>query len=601
MNNTNYKIIEEKNEIDDHLLDIIGNEFKFDHVKGLAEWLKNSVDAYIRHNIKDDQQYILLRFTDSNEASFQGKCIFECIDFVGMTEIDINKALKRWGDPEAAKRGLAKKVYGGHGNGGKFYMRQMFETAHFITYKEGLLNIFGFNNNKKYGFADNYKNKKISYSKALEVANVDTKDVPKIFLDKIKKGELGFTVVKGLYPKGMKNQINVNKISEQLRRHPQSMRIMERIHINVFYNSQLILENLKPDEIEPLDKFTTPFVFNIPEKIEYKSDNEIDIIEFSNKKYHSGKLIMKTSQTALTSTSKYSELNRIDVIGELGVVASYYLRELGLYYPQTDFLYGECICPILEDPNDDCVMNDRTKLADSHKTRALLDWIREQVKNLCEQISVEEEKEREEINKKLSSDYNNFLDKWKNNFMSKVIGELFSEAGDKSGSGLGLDEYIPSNNKRNNSDNDNKNIGNKGDGDKKKGSRFPKVLLSGHDEDPLNPGKKLSLQKGHGLVYQRAQDVKEGIYWINTSSPLAEAILNKYDANSPRWRDYLFQRYVDIFVKEALIKLEKKDPERFNAYTIDGEIMGKLVSTIHEAAAKDLNAFLFNDKYEIDT
>ena len=101
-----------------------------------------------------------------------------------------------------------------------------------------------------------------------------------------------------------------------------------------------------------------------------------------------------------------------------------------------------------------------------------------------------------------------------------------------------------------------------------------------------------------GRVLDRAQDVTQGIYWINTSSPLAEAILNKYDANSSRWRDYLFQRYIDIFVKLALINLEKKDPERFNAFTIDGDILGKLVLQVHETAAKDLNSFLFDEKYD---
>ena len=30
----------------DNLLNLIGKEFRFDHAKGLSEWLKNSVDAY---------------------------------------------------------------------------------------------------------------------------------------------------------------------------------------------------------------------------------------------------------------------------------------------------------------------------------------------------------------------------------------------------------------------------------------------------------------------------------------------------------------------------------------------------------------------------
>lgn len=72
------EIMEEKNVIDDHLLDIIGNEFKFSHEKGLSEWLKNAADAYLRDGREDEESFIVFRFKDKDEV------IFECIDFVGM-------------------------------------------------------------------------------------------------------------------------------------------------------------------------------------------------------------------------------------------------------------------------------------------------------------------------------------------------------------------------------------------------------------------------------------------------------------------------------------------------------------------------------------
>lgn len=598
MKNSNLKILEEKNVIDDHLLDIIGNEFKFDHEKGIAEWLKNSVDAYIRSNISDSEQYIILRFYDGTKQD----AIIECIDFNGMTSIDIDKALKRWGDPEAAKRGLKKKTYGGHGNGGKFYMRQMFETSHFITYKDGNLNIFGFNKNKKYGFAEGYKNKKISLDNALKIANFKLEEIPILYQEKIKKLATGFTLVRGISPLGMKNIIRAYRICDRLKKHPQSMRIMERINIKVIHNGEIIYDQLKSEKIIPLKNFEIYNIIEIPKKIATNVSGEEMNVEFANNKYQAGKLILKTSETVLSFSSKFADLNRIDIIGELGVVASYNLRELGLYYPQTDFIYGECICPILEDPNDDCIMNDRTKLADNIKTRTLINWIKKQIENLCIEISKSQEKERKEINKKITSDYNIFLNQWKNSFMNKVLSEILVGPGEGVGGGNGtggsLGKYGDGKGKGG------KNGGGKGDSDgggdtKKKVSRFPQVLLSGLDDDPLNPGKRLYLQPGHGLVYQRLQDVNQGIYWINTTSPLAQTILAKYDANSSRWRDYLFQRYVDIFIKEALIRLEKKEPDRFNAPTIDSDILGRMVTRIHEAAAKDLNGFLFEDHYEV--
>ena len=592
MKDSSYTIIEEKNVIDDHLLDIIGNEFKFDHEKGLAEWIKNSVDAYIRTGISDSDQVIILKMSDGE----RGAAMLECIDFNGMTSVDIDKALKRWGDPEAARRGLKKKVYGGHGNGGKFYMRQMFEKSHFITYKNGLLNVFGFNEKKKYGFADDFKNKPASYLEALSVADIKESQVPKQFLEKIKNSQTGFTVVRGVAPLGMKNQIKPYKICEKLRKHPQSMRIAERVTLQVVYNGNTIFPELKPESIKPLNGFETPQVFEMPEKVNYQ-DNDIS---FANQKYKAGKLVLKTSEVALSN--RFLELNRIDIIGEIGVIGSYQLRELGLYYPQTDFIYGECECPILEDPEDDCVMNDRSRLADNEKTKALIEWIRVQVMGLCEQIAAKEEKEREDVSKKISSDFNNFLDQWKNKFMSKIFSDILVGPGDGPGGGNGtsgsLGEY--GSGKGNNEKNGGGEGGDDGGGDTaKRGNRFPRVLLSGYDEDPLNLGNKLQLQPEQGLVYQRVQDVKESIYWINTSSPLANAILDRYGANAVRWRDYLFQRYVDIFVKEALIKLEKKEPERFTAATIDGEILGKVVTRIHDAAAADLGAFLFDEHYEI--
>src|SRR5438105_88069 len=153
---TAFSITEQPNVFDDHLLDIIGNEFKFDHAKGLAEWIKNSVDAYNRETradgslkYSDDEQFVYLRLRPKTSVT---PITFECVDFVGMTHDDIENAFKRWGDPHAASRGKGRRFLGGHGNGGKFYMRQMFKESRFITYRDGRLNVFGFNENKRYGF-----------------------------------------------------------------------------------------------------------------------------------------------------------------------------------------------------------------------------------------------------------------------------------------------------------------------------------------------------------------------------------------------------------------------------------------------------------------
>jgi hypothetical protein len=153
----------------DEFLDIIGNPFGSDHAKGLAEWIKNSADAYNRETdskgrelYPDQLQHIYLRIHGKQPL------IYECIDFVGMTKEDINKAVKRWGDPKAASRGKKGDFLGGHGNGGKLYMRQMFKTAQFITYRNGRLNIFGFDTKGRYGFGEGFEDKKVSVTSVIK-------------------------------------------------------------------------------------------------------------------------------------------------------------------------------------------------------------------------------------------------------------------------------------------------------------------------------------------------------------------------------------------------------------------------------------------------
>ena len=293
-------ITEEKNEIHDNILDIFGNEFKFDHEKGLAELLKNSIDAYIRKNISDNGQYVIFRFSDCNGL------LFECIDFVGMTENDIIKAFKKWGDPTASKRGSKKTTFGGHGNGGKFYMRQMFESSYIITYADEYLNIYGFSKNKKYGFDDKYRNFKISPLEAMKMANINNlPTVSSKLYNQIIKGETGFTVIRGNKPKGIKHKINIGSIIQKFKNHPQTYNILSRINASVIYNDKIFIEELKPEEIKPMTGFEEIKDIVIPKKLNFIDDGEEVEIELANDLYKQGSLLLKTSEFAISNNSKF--------------------------------------------------------------------------------------------------------------------------------------------------------------------------------------------------------------------------------------------------------------------------------------------------------
>ena len=135
--------------IHENVLDLTGKQFAFDHAKGLAEWLKNSDDAYLREKTPDDERFVVVRLVEDDDKHLTR---IECIDFVGMAKNQIDDAFKRFFDPQAAKVGAKDaqiKTLGGHGNGGKFYMRQMFKTSHAITYRNGKISIFGFNSKRQ--------------------------------------------------------------------------------------------------------------------------------------------------------------------------------------------------------------------------------------------------------------------------------------------------------------------------------------------------------------------------------------------------------------------------------------------------------------------
>jgi len=598
------QIKEEANLYHDNILDIWGKDFNFNHDKGLAEWLKNSVDAYHRSDVPDKDQYIIFRFTDGDGDVSP---TIECIDFVGMDVLDIEKAFKWWGDPNAAKRGLKIKTYGGHGNGGKFYMRQMFQKSYFVTYKKGKINIFGFNENKKYGFAGGFRDKQVSLVEALRVADIDSETIPADVYKKLSEGKTGFTVVKGIRPKKVVGKkLLVYRICDKLKYHPQARSPLKFSNVSVIHNGKVLTNSLKAEEIEPMPGFEGPFTFGIPEFIDPTSGDESDKkIRMSNQKFEKGNLILKTSSAPFGRGGRKQELNCIDIIGELGVIASYNLQQNGLgflrYYPQAQYLYGECRCPILEDSENDCVQNDRERLVSNDLTDALLAWVARQVDGVAEKIAEKEEKKEEEKNMQATDEFNQILNKWKNQFMSKLFAEILGGPGrGNSTGGLG-DEGSGGGIKERSEEKGGLGSGagkGGGEGDeKKKGSRMPLVLLSGHDEDPDFPGVAVTFSDRHFAVEQRQQDVDRGIYWINLVKPMAKKIIDKYGVDSPRWRNYLFQRYVDIFTKETIYRVAKREGGTLTPEQIDYEVM-RVTSMVYDKAAVDLESFLLDEKYK---
>lgn len=601
----------EPNKFDDHFLDVIGNAFKFDHPKGLAEWLKNSADAYSTSGVRDDEQFILLRF-DIRQPKSQS--IFECIDFVGCSKKDIDEALKVWGSPTAAKHGTSVATYGGHGNGGKFYMRQMFQEARMITFRGGVLNVFGFDSSHRYGFAKGYVDRPMSLPDALDFAEIDDLEVPGEIRARWKKSKknVGFTVVRGERPQRFSGRSTIDTILDGLKLHPQARRLLKRKPVIVVRRGSPWGNRLVAPEVSPRPGFELPREILLPKHFQ-NGDERVSTKSATQPK---PKLILRTSEQPLTSSRELSTLNTIDILGEVGCIGSYRMNEIGVMRNASDceFIYGECECAFLEDPQFDCVSNDREKLVSTDLTQEILQWVRERVESFAGEIAERRRSEQAIRDLAQSSLFNQILDRWKNKFLSKITRELFGGAsigdafggagGGASGSGTaatngnqGSDTGESDQQRSGDGDDAGNNAGHQGgSGDERRQSfSYPTVLLSGFDPDPLMPesGESVVCDPRHPPVHQRVIDIEHHIYWINTARPLARRILDEYSSESPRWRDYLFQRHVEIILKQLIYK-SQKDNADFSAESVD-RLIGDVTGRVHDAAAQELDGFLFDD------
>jgi hypothetical protein len=310
-------------------------------------------------------------------------------------------------------------------------------------------------------------------------------------------------------------------------------------------------------------------------------------------------LTLFTSEEPLRR-NKYRGFNSIDFLGEVGVIANYEIDELGSFrsFMYSEFIYGECYAEIMED--EDYVTNDRSKFVPSTKTKALLNWVKDCIEELSNKMEEVARKESKKRNLLQTSEFNKLLNKWKNRFLQKLIKERLAGLGNYGIDGSDNSEWNTLANKHS-SPNKNENLkrsGSSGGDQKKRASGFPEVKISGSDPDPFsNTNEPFQIDARESAIYQRNIDFKNGIYWINTSKKLASMILEKEGDKSARWREYLFQRYIDIIVKESIYAIGKTDVNLSSDF-ISNEI-DRVTSDVLDLAAEDLEAFLFESDFEL--
>jgi len=368
------KILPEEDVIDRGFLDLIGREFAT-HEKGLAEWLKNAVDASLAAGFRPGIEPIVLRFTDG-EAS--RATMFDCIDFVGMTRNDIEQGFKPWG--KLSGFGERAGHYGGYGIGGKFYMRQMFESSHVITYCRGLINIFGFDAAHCYGYGLGYRDRVMDPLEALRFAEIDNVAHVVRMADSVGSGKRGFSVFRGIGPKGVGPRIDVDSVCQRLRDHPQAQRALRSCPVWVIHNGSVTTARLKPRVIPTKPGFQKPWVRHVPAAFPDPSRSGGRSVYLSQDRETIGVLQLFVSRESLVQQGKMASLNRIDFLGAGGIGASYRIDELSADIPHGDSIFGECDLSGLEGFEACYTKKTQDKLVDTPGTRGLLQWVGAQVR-----------------------------------------------------------------------------------------------------------------------------------------------------------------------------------------------------------------------------
>ena len=397
------------------------------HENGLPEWIKNSADAYARENFPLEKRNILIVFDDAHRKT---KASITCIDFVGMTSTDIEKHFRNWADPEAATRGsLSKEVQGGHGNGGKCYMTQMFEDhSYLFTIKSGKKSKYGVAGGSiKFGYIPDRKigrdlpanSMKKELVDILKIFRLDMESIPPTVIDALNTVD-GFTAITGIQPKGYGRKIPVKQLIRNLQEHPQMITTLNYCQIYVYVNGK-IQNSGKPlslPEIKPMHGAEEPRIISIPTRLKDPSTGKKVNTNIGDDK-NDGKLIIKTSKKNM----RYSLKGRHNIIFRTssGYIGYTPVTELDIQSAYRVNIYGECHLDSLEPYKQ----NDRARLAKSPLSRAVERFIANEIQIMAKEFEAQDRRAYDQEEKNELSKMNEALDRWKNRFLDEYMRGLW--------------------------------------------------------------------------------------------------------------------------------------------------------------------------------
>lgn len=594
---TDFAIAHQEAEMDkERVLDLLGAQFQGKYAAGAAEWLKNAYDQAVRMD-EPGVPYVLLHVeTPTSRTGADGA--MECIDFVGATYEEIDEHLKRWGSDVAASRGRGDFAgFGGHGNGGKFHMRENFKRSEFITYRDGRITVFGFDESKQYGFDERYRGAEVAPTEARAIAGLDPNraDLPEAVRAAVASDDphaCHFTIVRGRALRHPAQWSRSEAFELKLLADAQAKQVLERAHV-AFSDGDRVIDPLRVPAIPDRPGYEDGRSYELP--AELKSGDDVFTLTADAK---GGDL---TLRVAFDPFARRDPAHAIDIKGRNGlIIASYRVGELPIRNRAgADFVYGALDAPVLEEHG--LKTNDRAHLVANPMTDAILEWVASRIDDLSDELAKEENAKRRARDENENQALSNRFNRWKNKFLrarevmvSVGKGEGAGEGGTGGGGAGGKGEF----HKKDGGGGDGgggggagtggsgTQEGGGGTGDKKKSvPRFPEIRISGYDPDP-ETGEVFTLHPRQPVVYQRTHDVDANVWWINAQRPLADRILQDDGAKSARWRDYVFGRFVEVIQAYDV-------RSNWDSTTDISEYLWELLGVIQDSAAVDLGDILF--------
>jgi hypothetical protein len=412
--------------VHDHAIKLLCQPFQT-HENGLPEWPKNAADEYARRNVPEDERIIVITLQNAKGTV---PASIGCLDFSGMTSAIIDEKFRHWGDPEAAAGGEDVEVQGGHGNGGKCYMAQLFQAEAYVdTVSAGLECRYGtVGGEVRFGYfpdADAGRDVAVDdHTDALRATlaevGIDLDALPPSALAALGSGD-GYTYVVGQQPKGYPKKIDAKRILEDLQDHPQMRRTLELCKVYVVANGT-ILNDGKPlalAEIPPMEGAEKPRVITIPDELADPKTGEM--LSTRDGGDPSGELVLRTSAVSMHHGRKASYRRARHIISfraKSGYIGFKPVHEFDVTSSYRDRVYGDCILLALEE----CKQNMRAELAESPLSRAVEAWIGRQIEEWAKFFELRDRQRHDQEERSAVSTLNEALNDWKNNLLEPLLG-----------------------------------------------------------------------------------------------------------------------------------------------------------------------------------